>query len=93
MYPIDLKKAKLQLDNLIQIALNGEEVIITENDAPILKLVRIPSTAEAEPNFLHKKEQQPPPAKQYRQSGSAKGLIFMTDDFDEPLDDFNEYMQ
>ncbi|HST60279.1 MAG TPA: type II toxin-antitoxin system prevent-host-death family antitoxin [Longimicrobium sp.] len=27
-----------------------------------------------------------------RQFGSAKGLIEMRDDFDEPLDDFREYM-
>ena len=25
--------------------------------------------------------------------GSAKGLISMSDDFDEPLEDFNEYMK
>jgi len=27
-----------------------------------------------------------------RQFGSAKGLIVMADDFDEPLEDFKEYM-
>lgn len=27
-----------------------------------------------------------------RQFGSAKGLITMAEDFDEPLDDFREYM-
>ena len=27
-----------------------------------------------------------------RKAGSAKGLIVMSDDFDEPIDDFNEYM-
>ncbi len=30
--------------------------------------------------------------KQPRQFGSAKGLIMMADDFDEPLEDFAEYM-
>lgn len=28
----------------------------------------------------------------YPKFGSAKGLINMSDDFDEPLDDFQEYM-
>lgn len=28
-----------------------------------------------------------------RQFGSAKGLIHMADDFDEPLEDFKEYME
>jgi antitoxin (DNA-binding transcriptional repressor) of toxin-antitoxin stability system len=27
------------------------------------------------------------------QAGSAKGLITMSDDFDEPLEDFREYME
>ena len=27
-----------------------------------------------------------------RQAGSAKGMIKMADDFDEPLEDFGEYM-
>lgn len=28
-----------------------------------------------------------------RQPGSAKGMIWMADDFDEPLEDFKEYME
>jgi hypothetical protein len=28
-----------------------------------------------------------------RQPGSAKGLIWMSDDFDEPLAEFKEYME
>ncbi len=31
--------------------------------------------------------------KKRRQSGSARGLIFMSPDFDEPLEDFREYMK
>lgn len=32
------------------------------------------------------------PVKRRRQPGSAKGLITIADDFDEPLEDFQEYM-
>jgi antitoxin (DNA-binding transcriptional repressor) of toxin-antitoxin stability system len=32
------------------------------------------------------------PEKRRRQFGSAKGLIIIADDFDEPLKDFEEYM-
>ncbi len=32
------------------------------------------------------------PLKPYPKFGSAKGLIKMADDFDEPLEDFKEYM-
>jgi antitoxin (DNA-binding transcriptional repressor) of toxin-antitoxin stability system len=84
---IDLVKAKAQLDILIQAALNGDEVFITKNKEPILKLVRVqPST---EPDLLHEKES---PAKSFRRSGTAKGLLSVSDDFDDPLEDFNEYV-
>ena len=35
------------------------------------------------------KEQQPPTTPKF---GSAKGMFIMKDDFDEPLEDFKEYM-
>jgi antitoxin (DNA-binding transcriptional repressor) of toxin-antitoxin stability system len=28
-----------------------------------------------------------------RKSGSAKGLIWMSDDFDDPLEEFKEYLE
>jgi prevent-host-death family protein len=90
MYRIDLDKAKAQLDNLIQIALDGEEIIITKNDEPILKLVRVPSSIE---HWIGRYREENPLTTPRRRSGSAKGLISMSDDFDEPLDDFSEYMQ
>jgi Protein of unknown function (DUF2281) len=31
--------------------------------------------------------------KKRRQSGSAKGLIWMSDDFDAPLEELSEYME
>lgn len=87
MYEIDLDKAKTQLEDLIQTALDGEEVVIMKNGVPILKLERVPPTG---PISLHRIDQ--PSAKPRRQSGSAKGLISISDDFDEPLDDFSDYM-
>ncbi|BAY62944.1 type II toxin-antitoxin system Phd/YefM family antitoxin [Calothrix sp. FACHB-1219] len=33
------------------------------------------------------------PVKRRPQFGSAKGLITISDDFDEPLEDFKEYME
>ena len=74
MYQIELEKAKAQIEKLLQTALDGEEVVITQNEQPVLKLVSIASP------------------KSRRQSGSAKGLITLSDDFDEPLEDFAEYM-
>lgn len=74
MHQIDLNEAKIHLANLIEIALGGEEVIITQDGQPVLKLVRVSIS------------------KACRQAGSAKGLISMSSDFDEPREDFQEYM-
>lgn len=74
MQQIDLNQAKSQAAALFQAALDGEEIIITENEQPVLKLTRV---------VIGKKR---------RQSGSAKGLIKMSDDFDEPLEEFKDYM-
>ncbi len=75
MYQIELEKEKAQIASLLQTALAGEEVVITQNERPVLKLIPISAT------------------KSRRRSGSAKGLITMSDDFDEPLEDFAGYMQ
>lgn len=89
MQSIDLDKAKTELARLIQSALDGEEIIITEGDRPVLKIIRILNADE--PSVLFRRDQQV--TKPRRQRGSAKGLISMSDDFDEPLEDFAEYMQ
>lgn len=75
MYEIELEKAKGQLERVIQTALDGEEVVITQNQEAVLKLVPVLRSNGR------------------RRAGSAKGLISMAEDFDEPLDDFKEYMQ
>jgi antitoxin (DNA-binding transcriptional repressor) of toxin-antitoxin stability system len=62
---IDIDQVESQLESLLQAALSGDEVIITQNNQPILKLVR------------------------FEQSGSAKGLIWMSPDFDQPLENFD----
>ena len=75
MYQIELDKAKSQLEFLIRTALNGEEVVITQNDEPVLKLVPVSKSTVR------------------RKAGTAKGMVSMSEDFDEPLEDFREYMQ
>lgn len=75
MHRVNLEEAKSSLPALIEAALNGEEVIITNGDESSVQLV--PRAAE----------------KRKRQFGSAAGLISMAPDFDEPLEDFKEYME
>lgn len=75
MQRVELNEAKMHLAELIEAATQGQEVVITKNDRPVVKLVPIPGT-KPRPRF-----------------GSAKGLIQMAEDFDAPLEDFNEYMK
>ena len=75
MHQVNIEEAKTQLTDLIDAAINGEEILITKDDQHTVKLVPI-SKAKPRPQF-----------------GSAKGLITISDDFDEPLDDFEEYMK
>jgi antitoxin (DNA-binding transcriptional repressor) of toxin-antitoxin stability system len=41
MRQIDLYEAKLHFVHLIDVALGGEEIVITQDDQPVLKLIRV----------------------------------------------------
>lgn len=73
MYQIDLKKAKAEANRLIDTALEGQEVVITKDNKPVLRLVPVNGVR--------------------RHSGSAKGQISLSEDFDQPLKDFAEYTE
>ena len=75
MHRIELDKARSQMEALLQTALDGEEVIITRDAEPVVKLVPISK------------------ANGRRKAGTAKGMISMSEHFDEPLEDFREYLQ
>jgi antitoxin (DNA-binding transcriptional repressor) of toxin-antitoxin stability system len=72
MFEIELIEVRAQLENVFQTALDGEEVIITQNHEAVLKLVPVP-----------------PQSIRRRRAGRARGLVWMAEDFDEPLEDFN----
>jgi len=74
MQLIDIKEVKAQIFQMIEQVSKGEEVIITKDEEPLVKLVSAVGF------------------KKQRQFGSAKGLIKMADDFDEPLEEFRGYM-
>lgn len=75
MTQVTIHEAKTHLSRLIQLALDGEEIIIAKGKQPMVKLVVV--------SEMRKK----------RRIGGAKDVILqMADDFDEPLDDFAEYM-
>ena len=72
---VSLSEAAASLNDLVEAAINGEEVILLNGDRPVIRLMPIESV---KPN---------------RQPGSAKGLIWISDDFDEPLEEFKEYTE
>ena len=74
MYLVDIVEAKEKLLELIEAAMRCEEVSISKDNQPVVKLVGIPKQAKCN-----------------RQAGSAKGMVWMSDDFDEPLEEFKEY--
>ena len=78
MYQVDIIEAKEKLLELIAAAMRGEEVAITQDNQPVVKLVGIPPA--------NKKGW---PSK----AGSAKGMVWMSDDFDAPLAEMKEYME
>ena len=41
MHQIDLREARLHLADLLEAALGGDEVIITQDGQPVLKLMRV----------------------------------------------------
>jgi antitoxin (DNA-binding transcriptional repressor) of toxin-antitoxin stability system len=77
MSPIDVAEAKRDLDQLLERASQGEEVVITKKGRPLARLTAPTSTL----------------TRQQRQFGSIEGEIWMNEDFDEPLDDLEEYME
>jgi len=69
---ITLNEAKIRLDELLAMAILGNDVIITGEDGTSFRIV--------------------PFDQPYPKFGSAKGLIEISDDFDEPVEGFEEYM-
>ncbi|MFI5380408.1 MAG: type II toxin-antitoxin system Phd/YefM family antitoxin [Tepidisphaerales bacterium] len=75
---VTIQEAKTSLSELIHRLAPGDDVVITEDNRPVARLV---ATA-----------QEPTPAR--RQLGTLRGtVLYVAPDFDAPLEDFAEYMQ
>lgn len=72
-----LKDAQAHLQQLLEDARHGKTVVILDENDEAIQLVPIPTISNLQP----------------RKAGSARGLIKMAPDFDDPLEDFNEYME
>jgi antitoxin (DNA-binding transcriptional repressor) of toxin-antitoxin stability system len=69
-----------KLAELVDAALRGEEVIIATDDEDSERVIQLVVTTKNHPWGIPK-------------AGSAKGWFILTDAFDEPLEDFEEYMR
>lgn len=78
MTTVTLEEAQSKLSELIHELSPGEELVITENEQPVARIVGEADQIEKRP----------------RQPGTLRGtVIYMAPDFDAPLEDFNEYME
>ena len=76
MLTVTIEEAQSKLAELIHGLTPGEEVVITENDQPVARLVPTASTLSKKP----------------RHFGTLKGTVLSMEHFDDPLEDFEEYM-
>ena len=78
MASVTIQEAQSTLTELIHRLQTGDEVVITENDRPVARLVLAPQS----------------PPKPPRRLGTMKGsVVSMAPDFDAPLEDFREYAE
>ncbi|WP_199247260.1 type II toxin-antitoxin system Phd/YefM family antitoxin [[Phormidium] sp. ETS-05] len=73
---VDINDRKISLEELIKMAIGGEEVILTKDNQPVAQIVPLTTEEKTWP----------------AQAGSAKGMVWMADDFDAPLEEFRDYM-
>lgn len=69
-----------KLAELVDAAFRGEEVIITTDDEDSENVIQLVVTSKK-------------PLWGVPKAGSAKGWFILTDTFNEPLEDFEEYMR
>ncbi|MBD2298872.1 type II toxin-antitoxin system Phd/YefM family antitoxin [Nostoc sp. FACHB-190] len=74
---IPIADASEELVRLVEAALQGEEIVILKDNQPVVKLIVVEQVKKRRP----------------AKAGSAKGQVWMSEDFDEPLEDFKEYME
>jgi prevent-host-death family protein len=78
MPTVTIEEAKNTLSELIHRLTSGEEIVITENDQPVARLV--PTAPPGEPRKVPR-------------LGTLRGTVLSMEHFDDPLEDFREYME
>ena len=78
MTMISVSEAETKLRDLVREARSGKEIILTDENEPVARLVSIPAkTTRPRPRF-----------------GSGRGiLVYMADDFNETPEEFKDYIE
>ena len=77
MTTVSIQEAQAKLSELIHDLTPGKEVVMTENDEPVARLVPPVSSPRRQPG----------------RPGTLRGtVLYMAPDFDAPLEDFKKYM-
>ena len=85
MPTVTIEEAQNKLTELIHRLTPGEEVVITENDRPVARLIPVPIVRQRPPRPR-------PPVTGVPKAGRYEGRLVVPDDFKEPLDEMREYM-
>ena len=85
---IPFEQAQRDLGKVLERVAAGEEMVITRDGFPVARVVGMQDSVS------HQNGDSDSGAKPERQLGWAKNMIFsISPDFDEPLEDFREYME
>jgi antitoxin (DNA-binding transcriptional repressor) of toxin-antitoxin stability system len=77
MTTLSIQEVQSRLPDLIGHMTPGEEIILTQNDQPVARLIRTT----------------PPERKVRQLGTLKGTVLYMAADFDAPLDDFKDYME
>lgn len=84
-----VEQAKAQLDSLIERSTAGEDVVITRDGRPVARMVAVDGSGNGTTAPAPAIAGDPP-----QRLGWGKDIItYIAPDFDEPLEDFREYME
>jgi len=85
MIKLTLNEAHSQLSDLLKAASKGEQVIIQNHEGQDFQLISHHEGQDFQLISL-------PTTVKHPQYGSAKGIVKMLDNFDDPIEEFEEYM-
>ena len=79
---IDISELDITVKELLARLTRNQEIIITSSNQPVAKVTAVSAPAVEETAAAPKR----------RQGGQSESIVWISPDFDEPLEDFKEYM-